>query len=193
MRSCEARLARRTGLRPPVGVRRLQLVDVAEYLPNDILAKVDRMTMAHGLEARAPFLNHELAAWTLAMPERLAVAPGGELKALLRAAARRLFGPEIADRPKRGFSIPVHSWIRGPLAETIRELLEPRSVDALGVLDSAAVAAALADHMAGRRNLGFEIWGLGVLVAWHRMRVARPPEAPSAAEVPRAVLLPQAV
>ena len=127
------------------------------------------------------------------MPESLAVSPGGELKALLRAAARRLFGPEIADRPKRGFSIPVHSWIRGPLAEVIRDLLDPRSVEALGVLDSAAVAAALRDHLSGRRHLGFEIWGLAVLVAWHRMRVARPPDPPAVIEAPRAVVLPVAV
>ena len=186
-------LAARTGQGSIPGLRRFQLVDIAEYLPNDILAKVDRMTMAHGLEARTPFLNHELAAWALTMPERLAVSPGGELKALLRAAARRVFGPGIADRPKRGFSIPVHSWIRGPLAEVIRELLDPRSVEALGVLDSAAVAAALRDHLSGRRHLGFEIWGLAVLVAWHRMRVARPPDAPAAIEPPRAVVLPVAV
>lgn len=175
-------LARRTGLRPPVGVRRLQLVDVAEYLPNDILAKVDRMGMAHGLETRAPFLDHELASWTLRLPEHLALGPRGELKALLRAAARRIFGPAIADRPKRGFSIPVHAWIRGPLSEVVRDLLAPRSVASLGVLDPARVTAVLDDHLSGRRNLGFEIWGLAVLVAWHRMRVARPPVAPSGTE-----------
>jgi asparagine synthase (glutamine-hydrolysing) len=175
-------LARRAGLRPPVSVRRLQLVDVGEYLPNDILAKVDRMSMAHGLETRAPFLDHELASWTLRLPEHLAVGPRGELKALLRAAARRIFGPAIADRPKRGFSIPVHSWIRGPLSEVVRDLLAPRSVASLGVLDPARVTAVLDDHLSGRRNLGFEIWGLAVLVAWHRMRVARPPAAPSGTE-----------
>jgi asparagine synthase (glutamine-hydrolysing) len=183
-------LAKRTGLGGTVGLRRFQLADIAEYLPNDILAKVDRMTMAHGLEARAPFLNHELAAWALMMPERLAVAPGGELKALLRAAARRIFGPAIADRPKRGFSIPVNSWIRGPLAEVIRDLLDPRSVEALGVLDPAAVSAALGDHLSRRRNLGFEIWGLAVVVAWHRIRVARRPDAPQGIEAPRALVFP---
>jgi len=185
-------LARRQGLRPPVGVRRLQLVDVAEYLPNDILAKVDRMGMAHGLETRAPFLDHELASWTLRLPEHLAVGPRGELKALLRAAARGLFGPAIADRPKRGFSIPVHAWIRGPLSALVRDLLSPRSVASLGVLEPARVTAVLEDHMSGRRHLGFEIWGLAVLVAWHRMRVARPPDPPAAIEPLRAVVLPQA-
>jgi asparagine synthase (glutamine-hydrolysing) len=171
-------VARRAGLQGTAGVRSLQLVDVAEYLPNDILAKVDRMGMAHGLETRAPFLDHELATWTLKLPERLAVGPGGELKALLRAAARPLFGPAIADRPKQGFSIPVHAWIRGPLSETVRELLAPASVECLGVLDPARVASVLEDHLSGRRNQGFEIWGLAVLVAWHRMRVQRRPDAP---------------
>ena len=185
-------LARRTGLRPPVGVRRLQLVDVAEYLPNDILAKVDRMGMAHGLETRAPFLDHELASWTLRLPEHLAVGPRGELKALLRAAAREIFGPAIADRAKRGFSIPVHAWIRGPLSELVRDLLSPRSVASLGVLDPARVTSVLEDHMSGRRQLGFELWGLAVLVAWHRMRVARPPDPPPVIEAPRAVVLPPA-
>jgi asparagine synthase (glutamine-hydrolysing) len=183
-------LARRTGLRPPVGVRRLQLVDVAEYLPNDILAKVDRMSMAHGLETRAPFLDHELASWTLRLPEHLAVGPRGELKALLRAAARRIFGRAIADRPKRGFSIPVHAWIRGPLSELVRDLLSPRSVAGLGVLDPARVTAVLEDHMSQRRQLGFELWGLAVLVAWHRMRVARAPDPPAAIEPLRAVIVP---
>ena len=185
-------LARRTGLRPPIGVRRLQLVDVAEYLPNDILAKVDRMGMAHGLETRAPFLDHELASWSLRLPEHLAVGPRGELKALLRAAARRIFGPHIADRPKRGFSIPVHAWIRGPLSEVVRDLLAPRSVASLGVLDPKAVTAVVDDHLSGRRHLGFEIWGLAVLVAWHRMRVAHPPAAPSGIEPPQERIVPLA-
>jgi asparagine synthase (glutamine-hydrolysing) len=177
-------LARRAGLRPPISVRRLQLLDVAEYLPNDILAKVDRMSMAHGLETRAPFLDHELASWALRLPERLAVGPRGELKALLRAAARRIFGPAIADRPKRGFSIPVHAWIRGPLSEVVRELLAPGSVARLGVLDPARVSVVLDDHLSGRRNLGFEIWGLAVLVAWHRMRVESRPTVPAGVTPP---------
>jgi asparagine synthase (glutamine-hydrolysing) len=177
-------LARNHGLNGAVGLRRLQLADVAEYLPNDILAKVDRMSMAHGLETRAPFLDHELAHWTLRLPEHLAVGPRGELKALLRAAARRIFGSSIADRPKQGFSIPVHAWIRGPLSEVVRELLAPASVERLALLDSARVANVLDDHLSGRRNLGFEIWGLAVLVAWHRMRVESRPAAPEGVAPP---------
>jgi asparagine synthase (glutamine-hydrolysing) len=183
-------MARTTALAGAASVRRFQLADVLEYLPNDILAKVDRMTMAHGLETRAPFLDHELAAWALRLPEALAVGPGGELKALLRVAARRVFGPAIADRPKRGFSIPVHDWIRGPLADVVRELLAPASVERLGVLDPARVSSVLEDHLSGRRNLGFEIWGLAVLVAWHRIRVERPPEAPRDVPSPREHVFP---
>jgi len=107
-------------------------------------------------------------------------------------AAREIFGPSIADRAKRGFSIPVHAWIRGPLSELVRDLLSPRSVASLGVLDPARVTSVLEDHMSGRRQLGFELWGLAVLVAWHRMRVARPPDPPPVIEPPRAVVLPPA-
>ena len=142
------------------------------------------MGMAHGLETRAPFLDHDLATWTLRLPEPLAGGGGGELKPLLRAAARRIFGAEIADRPKQGFSIPVHAWIRGPLSATVRDLLEPRSVERLGLLDSTRVSQVVEDHLAGRRHHGFEIWGLAVLVAWHRMRVERPPSPAMGAEPP---------
>jgi asparagine synthase (glutamine-hydrolysing) len=179
-----AELARGANLERHVTIRRLQLADLAEYLPNDILAKVDRMSMAHGVETRAPFLDHELATWSLGLPESLTVGPGGELKPLLRAAARRVFGPAIADRPKQGFSIPVHAWIRGPMRDIVADLLGGPSVERLGVLDPAAVASVVDDHLSGRRQLGFEIWGLAVLVAWHRARIARRPAPPVAAEPP---------
>jgi asparagine synthase (glutamine-hydrolysing) len=178
-------VVRRPGLgEGDIPVRALQLLDVGEYLPNDILAKVDRMSMAHGLEVRAPFLDHELATWALRLPERLAVGPRGELKALLRASARPLFGAAIADRPKQGFSIPIDAWTRGPLSEMARELLSPASVEQLGVLDSTRVASVLGDHLSGRRSRGYEIWGLAVLVAWHRLRIQRPPDPPRTIQAP---------
>jgi asparagine synthase (glutamine-hydrolysing) len=172
------RLAERSFQGSPRRLLDLQENDAREYLANDILVKTDRMTMAHGLELRAPFLEHELAAWCLRRPEREKVSPRGELKVLLRAAARRLFGPAIADRPKHGFSIPIHAWVRGPLGATIRELLAPASVERLEYLDPAAVQAVVEDHFARRRSYGFELWGLAVLVAWHRARIQHPPPPP---------------
>ena len=96
----------------------------------------------HGLigpQTRAPFLDHELASWTLRLPEHLAVGPARRAQgAPARRRAPHLRSRCIADRPKRGFSIPVHAWIRGPLSEVVRDLLAPRSVASLGVLDPAA-------------------------------------------------------
>jgi asparagine synthase (glutamine-hydrolysing) len=148
----------------------LQRLDVAEYLCNDILSKVDRMTMAAGLEARAPLLIPAVAELALRLPERLQLEPTGQPKRLLRALAMRHFGSEIGRAKKQGFSIPVHDWLRGPARALAIDLLSPRAVHATGFLDASAVAAALRSHLDGRGDLGFELWGLMVLVSWHRQR-----------------------
>lgn len=171
-------LAARHGLDGPYSLFALQRGDLQEYLPNDILVKTDRMSMAHGLETRAPFLEHELAAWAISRPDHQKLGRRGELKALLRAAARDVFGPAIADRPKQGFSIPIHAWVRGPLGELVHDLLAPASVERLGVLEPAQVQQVVEHHFAGRHSYGFEIWGLAVLVAWYRARVERAPDRP---------------
>jgi asparagine synthase (glutamine-hydrolysing) len=186
-----ATLAARHGLGARPALFELQRADALEYLPNDILAKTDRMSMAHGLEIRAPFLEPELASWALALPEGLKIGPGGQLKYLLRALARRVIGPAVADRPKQGFSIPVHAWLRGRFAEVLRDLLAPASVERLGLLEPAPIQRLLGEHLAGRCSLGFELWGLAVLVAWHRARVERQPAAPTAAAL-REVRVPAA-
>jgi len=166
------------GLGGKHNLRQLQKADIGDYLPNDILAKVDRMSMAHGLETRAPFLDYELAEWALGMPDGLKVARGGETKTLLRAEARRVFGAETADRPKQGFSIPIHAWVRGPLSDVVRDLLSSSSVASMALIDPVAVEAAVRDHFSGRRSYGFELWGLCVLVAWYRARIAGDPASP---------------
>ena len=160
---------------------RYQLADIEDYLPNDILAKTDRMSMAHGLEVRAPFLMHDLAERALAFPEDLKIGPGGKLKLLLRSLARSRFGAPIADRPKQGFSIPVHSWIRGAFAEPVRDLLSPPSVRRIPELEASQVESLVEDHFSGRWSYGFELWGLAVLVAWHRRRIERRPACPVSA------------
>jgi asparagine synthase (glutamine-hydrolysing) len=170
-RNCLEQLAQRHHLRSPT-LRALQYVDLMEYLPNDILAKVDRMSMANGLEVRAPFLEPTLAAFALDLPDRMKL--GSTPKVILRDKARALFGPAIADAPKQGFSIPVHSWIRRyrGLAE---DLLSPASVESIGHLDPAKIRAVVDAHMGGRHALGWEIWGLMVLSAWHRSMIASRP------------------
>jgi len=160
----------------------LQRADAQEYLPNDILTKTDRMTMAHGLEIRAPFLEHDLAEWLLRLPDALKIGPGGKLKFLLRSEARRIFGSEIADRPKQGFSVPIHAWVRGDLQPLVRDLLTPAALQRMEVFDARRVTEVVEQHMTGQRSFGYELWGLAVLSAWFNARVAnRPPDPPAAA------------
>jgi asparagine synthase (glutamine-hydrolysing) len=152
----------------------LQRADIAEYLPNDILAKVDRMSMAHGLEVRAPFLQREVADFALSLPTGLRCAALGRPKRLLRELARRIYGPEIADAPKQGFSIPVHGWLRERLRDVAEDLLSAESLEPIDEIDGAAVRRVWRDHLAGR-SYGWEVWGLMVLSAWHRSRVRSRP------------------
>ena len=157
----------------------LQRRDQREYLCHDILAKVDRMTMSAGLECRAPFLNHDLASWACSLPQSMTYA-GGTLKHLLRTAAHDIYGPEISERPKQGFSIPIHEWLRGPMRDPLTELLSEESVNATEVLAPSQVQDTLRMHLSGRRSYGWELWGLAVFVAWHRCRIQHRPELPTA-------------
>ena len=152
----------------------LQLADLREYLPNDILSKVDRATMAHGLESRAPLLNASVAELALSAPERFRVR-GTQTKVMLRQLCERHFGREHAYAPKQGFSLPIHRWLRTDARPLVQSLLARDRVDALGVLDSASVARVVDEHLAGRSSHGWELWGLMVLVAWYEQRVANPP------------------
>jgi asparagine synthase (glutamine-hydrolysing) len=157
-------------------VRELRNIDLCEYLPNDILAKTDRISMAHGLEVRAPFLECEFATWALRLPTAVNLRFPQTLKAFLRDRARDKFGPAIADRKKQGFSIPIHAWLREPeMAELVRELLSPSSLARVGVLNEKRIGHILDLHFSGQRSYGFELWGLAVLVAWHRARIEQPP------------------
>jgi asparagine synthase (glutamine-hydrolysing) len=167
-------LARRHQLPQKPSVRELQLADISDYLPNDILVKADRMSMAHGLEVRSPFLDPELFTFALSLPARMKVRLTGPTKRILRGAATKLYGSGLAKRGKQGFSIPIHTWLRGPGRELVSDLLSPASVASIGLLDSDAVQEATRAHFDGGRSLGFELWGLMVLVAWHRARIAHP-------------------
>ena len=163
----------------------LQRADASEYLPNDILVKVDRMTMAHGLEARAPFLVPSVAEYAFRLPDGLKIARRGKSKRILRELATRLYGPRIGNARKQGFSIPVHRWLRGPARELAEDLLSARALADVGLLDPVEVLRAKALHMSGRAELGFELWGLMVLVAWHRARIATIAPAARSADLRR--------
>ena len=169
--SAIARLARSHHFDRSPSLSELQRADATDYLANDILTKVDRMTMAHGLESRSPFLSPAVAEFALRLPDRLKLSPFGPPKKILRDLASELFGASIGGAKKQGFSIPIHRWLRGPARTLVEELLSRKRIDALGLLDTDAVLRAKESHMANRAQLGFELWGLMVLVAWHRARI----------------------
>jgi asparagine synthase (glutamine-hydrolysing) len=160
----------------------LQLADAREYLTNDILTKVDRATMAHGLESRAPLLNTGVAEFALRLPMEQRVK-GGATKLLLRELCARHYGRPHAYAPKQGFSIPIHTWLRHEGRGLMTSLLDRDRVEALGLLNAAAVSAVVDRHLAGAA-LGWELWGLMVLVAWFDERVRRPPTFRHLPEVP---------
>lgn len=160
-----------TAGRPLLG--RQQAFDYATYLPDDVLVKVDRTSMAHGIEVRSPFLDVRVVEWA-ARRRRSALAGrrGGKLP--LKALAARLLPAEVLSVQKRGFEAPVDSWLRGPAGtELLRRRLVDSGASGLGLWEPAAVERLVAAHATEtRRPFGELLWRLLVLESWHRQYVA---------------------
>ncbi|MGN6257597.1 MAG: asparagine synthase (glutamine-hydrolyzing) [Solirubrobacterales bacterium] len=144
---------------------RMQDVDLGIYLVDDLLVKTDRLSMAHSLELRVPFLDPKVADFAFSLPTRLKVR-GFAKKRLLRQALEPLLPREIVHGRKQGFSIPIAGWLRGPLEPFAREVLAPSAVARQGLLDPAAVTPLLDRHCSGREDLSRQIWGLMALTLW---------------------------
>ncbi len=137
------------------------------YLPEDILTKVDRASMACGLEVRAPFLDTELVDSIQALPPSFKLGRSQTKRLLKRAAARRL-PASILTRPKKGFGIPVARWLRGPLAPLLTQLPGPRAPGAAGALPAPRRSAArIAEHQSGRRDHRKPLWTLLMFQLWY--------------------------
>ena len=157
-----ARYAETAGAEP---LARLQDVDLGVYLVDDLLTKTDRMSMAHSLELRVPFLDPVVAELALALPTGQKVR-GWAKKRLLRRAIAPFVPRAIARGRKKGFSIPAAAWLRGELEPFAREVLAPDRVRRQGLLRPAAVTALLDAHVAGRADLSRQLWGLMALSLW---------------------------
>ena len=145
--------------------------DLCSYLPCDLLTKVDIATMAVGLEARCPFLDHEFVEFALSIPVRLKLK-GMSTKRLLKRAFADLLPPEIASRGKMGFGVPISSWFRGELAEYLRSTLcGPSTLPGRGRFRPEAVRRLVEDHIAGRADNGYKLWNLLNLELWERIAV----------------------
>jgi asparagine synthase (glutamine-hydrolysing) len=157
-----ARYAETAGAAP---LARLQDVDLGIYLADDLLVKTDRMSMAHSLEARVPFLDPVVAELALALPSRHKVL-GLSTKRLLRRAVAPLLPRAIVDARKRGFSIPAAAWLRGPLLPFAREVLSADALRAHGVFDPVTVGRLLERHAGGAEDLSRQLWGLMAFTLW---------------------------
>ena len=144
------------------------------YLPDDILNKCDRMSMAHSLEVRPPFLDHRIAEFAARLPENLKIH-GFELKFVLRELMKDKLPPAVLQRGKEGFDIPAHHWLRTTLRPLLTETLSEKNVRASGLLKWGAVEAVIRAHLQRRANFGYHLWGLLLLFLWIRRWQIEPP------------------
>ena len=137
-------------------------------MPDNLLVKVDRMTMRSSLEARVPYLDHQFVEWSLGLPASAKLSLSGRIdKRLLRRAAATMLPPAVAFRPKQGFKPPLDAWLRGRLRSLARETLLSASARLRDRVDMRLVEQLLAGHDRGRQN-GHRIWTLLVWELWSR-------------------------
>jgi asparagine synthase (glutamine-hydrolysing) len=151
----------------PEPVARMQAIDAMTYLPDDILAKVDRATMAVGLEGREPLLDHRLYEFAWSLPPSFKLRDG-QGKWPLREILARYVPRDLFERPKMGFGVPIDSWLRGPLRDWAEDLLDERALAADGLLEPAPIRAAWAQHQSGARENHYPLWTILMFQAWRR-------------------------
>jgi len=147
-------------------VGRLIDVDVNTYLPGDLLVKVDITTMANSLEARSPFLDHQLMEWAAGLPTDLKLR-SGTTKYLLKKAVAEWLPPELIDRPKMGFGVPLAAWLRTELRELSWDVLTDWTARSRGFFRPEEIVRLLREH-AGGHDHSSRIWALIQFELWHR-------------------------
>ena len=146
-------------------VERMQFLDLVSYLPDDILTKLDRASMAIALEARVPLLDHRLVEFAWRLPRR-AKLRNGTSKWLLRQVLNRYVPAALVERPKMGFAIPLAEWLRGPLRDWAETLLDEQRLRETGLVNTGRVRALWKEHIDGRRNHQHLLWDILMLEAW---------------------------
>jgi asparagine synthase (glutamine-hydrolysing) len=161
-------------------LNRYLFVDQHYYLPDDILYKCDRVSMAHALEIRPPFLDHRVVEFAARLPVDLKIR-GRQTKFLLRRLLRQKLPKGIVNPRKEGLDIPAHDWLRGPLRPLLLEGLSREVVEEAGLLSYAAVERLITQHLNKRLNIGYHLWGLLTLHLWiRRWRIQTQAESASA-------------
>ncbi len=141
--------------------------DQRYYLADDILMKVDRMSMAHSIEVRPPFLDHRIVEFAATLPAHFKIR-GARQKVVLKDLMKGKLPPAILQRKKVGFDIPAHQWLRGPLRELMCDTLTAGAAAHAEVFRPAAIEACMRRHLERRANLGYHLWGLMILFLWMR-------------------------
>lgn len=139
--------------------------DALTYLPDDVLAKVDRSAMAHSLETRAPFLDKEVVELASKVPLRFKLQQGRG-KAILHECLGRYLPRELYERPKQGFSVPLDLWLRGPLRDWAGDLLNRDRIRQEGYFDDSVVEQAWQSHLSGAHDIGHQLWSVIVFQSW---------------------------
>ena len=164
---------RQANLRDPV--HRMMFVDQVSYLPDDILTKVDRASMACSLEARVPILDHRVVEFAWSLPLSLCIREGKE-KWLLRQVLDKYVPSRLIERPKMGFAVPLGEWMRGPLRGWCEELLSPSRLRDDGIFDVDMVTRAWREHITGKRNWHYHLWNVLMFQSWLEFqRISRAP------------------
>jgi asparagine synthase (glutamine-hydrolysing) len=153
------------GLAP---VARMRALDMLSYMPDDILTKVDRASMAVSLEVRVPLIDRRVVEFAWNLPEQHLI-DGGKGKRVLRAVLARYLPSELFERPKMGFGVPIGAWLRDPLRDWAADLMSPDALKAHGLFDAALLRQRWDEHQSGRRNWQHALWAVLQFQAWHRV------------------------
>ena len=156
--------------------------DQKYFLPDDILTKTDRMSMAHSLEVRPPFLDHRIVEFSASLPSSMKIQ-GSRQKVVLKELMKGKLPPSVLSRGKIGFDIPAHQWLRGPLRPLLVETLSAGASEHAALFRPAVLNQYLKHHLERRANVGYHLWGLMVLFLWMRKWRIQAASAPSATEL----------
>lgn len=146
-------------------MERMMQLDMLTYMPDDILAKVDRATMAVSLESRAPFLDHRVVEFAWGLPIALKHRDGVS-KWALRQVLYKHVPADLIDRPKMGFEVPIGLWLRGPLKDWAADLLDPARLRNEGWFDAGTITDHWQDHLSGKANWGMQLWPVLMFQSW---------------------------